>query len=58
MCMRLGSDGGRDFLSTKDPVRKDLPADESIAANAEQTAERPVSLAGILKQFFMRRDKQ
>jgi hypothetical protein len=54
----MGSDAGRDFLSTKDPVRKELPADESIAANKEQTVKRPFSLAGILEQYFMRRDKQ
>lgn len=57
MCIRMGSDAGRDFLSTKDPVKKKLPADKSNAAKNAATVRRPVDLAGILDQFFNRRDK-
>jgi len=57
MCMRMGSDAGRDFLSTKDPVRKERNSEERDAAKNPSTVRRPVGLAGILAQYFIGRDK-
>lgn len=56
--MRMGSDAGRSFLSTKDPVKKQVTDDEGAAANKAPSVERTASFAGVLELYFKRRDKQ
>ena len=58
MCMRMGSDAGRDFLSTRDPVKKEPRSDEIAGTNKAPAVERPVSIAGILEQYFMRGNRK
>jgi hypothetical protein len=55
MCMRMGSDAGRDFLSTKDPVKKETRSDEFDAADNAPKVERPANFASLLEQYFMGR---
>jgi hypothetical protein len=49
----MSSDGGRDFLSTKEPVRKDssLPANHS-AKQDPATEDPPFGFSDLLKQFY------
>ena len=52
--MRMGSDAGRDFLSTKDPVRGMPQGDRTDEPKTASAVERPVRLADILAQYFRR----
>lgn len=56
--MRMGSDAGRDFLATKDPVRRESPGDGCVGPKTASTVARPVSLADILEQYFRRGTKK
>jgi hypothetical protein len=49
MCIRLGSDAGQNFLSTKDPVRKN-PAKENDRKPLRQGNDMGVSM--MLRRFF------
>lgn len=58
MCMRMGSDAGRNFLSTKDPVKNGIKCPNPYADKEQHTGStdgRPVSLNQILKQFYFGR---
>lgn len=58
MCMRMGSDSGRNFLSTKDPVKNGIKCPNPYATRkpgADLTGGRPVSLNQVLKQFYFGR---
>ena len=58
MCMKMGPDAGRDFLSTKDPVRKAPRADRRADTKNVSAVARPVSLGDILQQYFKRRTQE
>ncbi len=58
MCMKMGPDAGRDFLSTKDPVRKEPMHSEADDAKCAIDVERPLRLADILEQYFTGRNKR
>jgi len=50
--MRMGSDAGRDFLSTKDPV-KPARRQENVDLLARKAEIQPqLSFAGMLERFF------
>lgn len=49
MCIRLGSDAGQNFLSTKDPVRK-KPAKENDRKPLRQGNDMAVST--VMRRLF------
>lgn len=60
MCMRLGADSGRNFLSTTDPVGKDKKSSSVKAAiepNVESEDKRLGRLHRILEQIYFGRVK-
>jgi hypothetical protein len=51
--MKMSSAGGKDFLSTKDPVRKDSKrSTDSDDRMAIEKDNRPFVLRDVLKQFY------
>ena len=58
MCMRMSSDAGRDFLSTKDPVRKEPRHNESVDADKNSGAERRINFGDMLEQYFKGRNRK
>ena len=58
MCMRMGSDAGRDFLSTDDPVKKKLSDVGEEAVERKAKSNRPVRFTDILEQYFKRRNRK
>ncbi len=58
--MRLGADTGRNFLSTKDPVRKDSNSPRAKAANEPNVDSRGLRFGKvhrILEQVYFGRVK-
>lgn len=54
MCMRMSSDGGRNFLSTSEPARSDnqRAAAQAGAKENDEKKDRAVTMSDILEQFF------
>lgn len=56
MCIRFSSDGGRGFLSTKDPHKKrtdkQRPAAAMQSEKLHEHSRRPVALKDIVESFF------
>lgn len=53
--MRLGSDSGRNFLSTEDPVRKDnrrLQAEVAVEKEGDSRVQRFDGLQRLLRQLY------
>ena len=56
--MRMGSDAGRDFLSTDDPVKKKLSDVGEEAVERKAKSNRPVRFTDVLEQYFKRRNRK
>lgn len=52
MCMRMGSDAGRNFLSTKDPVRSTQRGEGVDSSRDKAELQQQLSVAGILERIF------
>jgi hypothetical protein len=58
MCMRMGPDAGRNFLSTRDPVEtriKLVIPDGDEKPDARFTERHPLSLKQVLRQLYFGR---
>jgi len=53
--MRMGSDSGRNFLSTKDPVKSKIACDDPEKPDNASNNRRPLSLNEVLGRFFIGR---
>ncbi len=54
--MRLGSDSGRNFLSTRDPVKTGLNRKDSPKKDSAVIDEHPGRLNDLLRRYFAGRN--
>jgi len=53
--MRMGSDSGRNFLSTEDPVKSRIKRENPVKTDSTSKADRSLNVNEILGRFFIGR---
>jgi hypothetical protein len=54
----MGSDAGRDFLSTKDPVRAEQRHEDVESSSGDSNVQTQLGIAGLLERIFASKESE